>query len=121
MDDLMVEHSHIFKYNYVSGTTHFDCLCKPVARNAAAMHAVLQPSTGFQITHAMSHFIVAQGLLDLYGALRNKEDANATFCVPPSQFAKYRKQAVSGALDMSQYPFEQFVLEIPIWLWHDAG
>lgn len=109
-----VEQSNIFTYKDVSETTEMTCLCKPAARNESAVGAVLHPCTGLQITRNLKHHIKAQGLRSCIDALKDKERANITFCVPPSIFDQYHEQVVSGSLDLSRYPFEQYVIEIPI-------
>lgn len=114
MLDLVTQTGNIVTYKKMSETKTHRVLCVPLAKNEPSVDAVLQPETGLQITRSKRHGLKATGIRNCIDNLVEKTNANITFCVPAEVFDDYPKQAVEGALDSHKYPFEQYVILIPI-------
>ena len=118
MPDLKLHPSIPHKYNKLSETIGKSELCRPSARNAKAIDALLQPNTGFQITCSSHHPLNGNGIRAWLGCLEKKDAARIVFCVPSGLYSSYKRQnAVKLA---AKYHFEQYVLKIDVNLYESV-
>ena len=113
VEDLQLEERCIpHVYNNIFETSSKSKLCRPSARNAKAIDALLQPCTGFQITRNPHHPLNGSGIRVWMDCLQDKDAARIIFCVPAGLYSKYKKQ---NALHLAEsFKCKQYVVKIDV-------